>query len=53
MTSMKFLALTGKFRGKWRTNTDVIPVALKCMTSKEIDLESESVQVIIDLIMEP
>ena len=50
---MKFLVLIIKFSGKWTTKDDVIPVALKCMTSKEIDLESDSVQVFVDLIMEP
>ena len=48
---MKFLTLTMKFRGKWKTNNDVIPVALKCMLSQDISLESESVQVFIDLVI--
>ena len=39
-----------QFRGRWKTKTDVIQVALKCMTLKDIDLESESVQVFIDFL---
>jgi hypothetical protein len=50
---MKFLRLTFKFSGKWTTKTDVIPVALKCMLFKDIDIESESVQVFIDFVIKP
>ena len=50
---MKFLTLTVTFKisGKWTTKTDVIPVALKCMSSKDIDIKSESVQVFIDFVI--
>ena len=50
---MKFLTLTFKSSGKWTTKTDVIQVALKCMSLKDIDIESESVQVFIDFIIKP
>ena len=53
MIKLKFLTLSIQFRGKWKTKTDVIPVALKCMLSKELSLESEGVQVFINLIIKP
>ena len=42
-----------KFSGKWTTKTGVIQVALKCMLLKDIDIESESVQVFIDFVIKP
>ena len=46
---MNYLTLIIKFSGKWKSRTGVKSVALKCMFSKNLSLDSESVQVYIVL----